>query len=88
MGKPVPKYHQAVRGEFCVQTFVTSLCDVGHPDRLVDDLHDVPRENVCLACSRRIPWAGSHEPVVRSVSDIDWQGIASFGRVSSTNGEG
>ena len=59
------KYHQAVRGEFAGVTFTTSLCDAGRSgERLVADIYDLPRHLQCAACRSRIPWAGSHEPVV------------------------
>jgi hypothetical protein len=57
------KYHQAVRGEFAGNVFVTSLCDAGRSgERLVADIYDAPRDLRCQACASRIPW-GQDTPV-------------------------
>ncbi len=63
MAKPILKYHQAVRG--VGKDFVTSLCDSWTGNgRLVDNLWDVPRDQICLSCSRRIPYDWSTAPAV------------------------
>ena len=70
MGKPTPKYHQAVQGTYGTRTFTTALCDVGGGSgRLVDSLWDVPREHRCLSCYNRVPGFASTEPVVIVAAD-------------------